>query len=184
VRNLLNQPSDNGSSRRYRISRVLRVCVCLLTVLAILSFCFANRQIVINTSPSVKPGLYVRSRLLPVTGSLIDFRMPATVRSYMQLRTGRDSREWYILKPIVAGPGDRVDTINNEFRINGQFLAPMPPALDGFGNQLPRWIGNRILNNDEFFVFSDRIPYSFDSRCYGPVHRNEIESVRRPLITW
>jgi conjugative transfer signal peptidase TraF len=178
------QCSANTRSARFCFSRVLCASLCCLTALAILSVCFANRQIVINTSPSVKSGLYVRSRLLPATGALVDFRMPVSVRSYIQLRTGRDSRAWYILKPIVAGPGDRVDTENGELRINGRFVATMPPVLDGFGNRLPRWIGNRNLDSDEFYVFSDRIPNSFDSRCYGPVHRSEIESVRRPLITW
>jgi len=46
------------------------------------------------------------------------------------------------------------------------------------------WRGSRALGSDEFFVFSSRIPNSFDSRCYGPIDRSQIESVRAPLITW
>jgi putative transposase len=45
-------------------------------------------------------------------------------------------------------------------------------TLDGFGNPLPLWIENRVLKADEFFVFSDRVFNSFDSRCYGPVIRH------------
>jgi type IV secretory pathway protease TraF len=41
-----------------------------------------------------------------------------------------------------------------------------------------------VLAHDEFFVFSNRIPNSFDSRCYGPLHRQQIEAVRRALMTW
>jgi conjugative transfer signal peptidase TraF len=148
------------------------------------SICFANRQIVIDTSPSVTPGLYVRSSAAPAVGQLVEFRIPASVRSYIHSRTGHDGQDWYILKPIVAGSGDRVDTTRGDLLINGKLVAPMPPMRDGFGNLLPRWTENRVLERDEYFVFSDRIPNSFDSRCYGPVKRDEIESVRRPLITW
>jgi conjugative transfer signal peptidase TraF len=153
-------------------------------LLGVVSICFANRQIVINTSPSVKPGLYIRSNAAPAIGQLVEFRIPALVRSYILARAGRDGHDWYILKPVAAGPGDRVDTTNGDLRINGRTAAPMPPMLDGFGNKLPRWTQNRVLGRDEYFVFSNRISNSFDSRCYGPVTHGDIESVRRPVITW
>jgi conjugative transfer signal peptidase TraF len=155
-----------------------------LALLGAVSICFANRQIVIDTSPSVAPGLDLRSSAAPAVGQLVEFCIPVSARSYIRSRTGRDGQDWYILKPIAAGPGDRVDTSTGELRINGCFVAPMPPMRDGFGNLLPRWTENRMLGRDEYFVFSDRIPNSFDSRCYGPVKRDEIESVRRSLITW
>jgi conjugative transfer signal peptidase TraF len=155
-----------------------------LGLLGVVSICFANRQIVIDTSPSVAPGLYVRSSAAPAVGQLVEFRIPASVRSYIRSRTGRDGQDWYILKPVAAGPGDRVDTTQGDLRINDRFIAPMPPMRDGFGNVLPRWTENRVLGHDEYFVFSDRVPNSFDSRCYGPVKRDEIESVRLSLITW
>jgi conjugative transfer signal peptidase TraF len=155
-----------------------------MALLGAVSICFANRQIVIDTSPSVVPGLYVRSNAMPAVGQLVEFRIPASVRSYIRSRTGRDGQNWYILKPVAAGPGDRVDTTQGELRINGRFIAPMPPMRDGFGNALPHWTQDHVLEHNEFFVFSDRITNSFDSRCYGPVTRDKIESVRRPLITW
>jgi type IV secretory pathway protease TraF len=52
------------------------------------------------------------------------------------------------------------------------------------GRSLPLWRDNRVLGPDEFFVFSDRIPNSFDSRCYGPIRRQQIDAVRKPWITW
>jgi conjugative transfer signal peptidase TraF len=179
-----NQHPSISSATRQHYRRVLCLSLSALALLGALSICFANRQIVIDTSPSVAPGLYVRSSAAPAVGQLIEFRIPASVRSYISSRTGRDGQNWYILKPIAAGPGDRVETNAGQLRINGHFVAPMPPMRDGFGNLLPRWTQNRILGRDEYFVFSDRIPNSFDSRCYGPVQRGEIASVRRPFITW
>jgi len=145
---------------------------------------FGHRTFVINTSPSVAPGLYVRSTGKPAVGLIVDFRIPLAARQYVFARTGQVGDEWYILKPIAAGPGDQVDTTGNWLIINGRRIAPMPPSNDHGGRSLPIWRGNRVLGPDEFFVFSSRIPNSFDSRCYGPILRQEIESIRKPLITW
>jgi type IV secretory pathway protease TraF len=184
VRKSIGQSQSLSSAARQRSKWILYVTLFPLAVLGIVSICFANRQIVINTSPSVTPGFYIRSSVAPAIGQLVEFRIPMSVRSYILARAGRDGHDWFILKPIAAGPGDRVDTTCGDLRINGNFVAPMPPIRDGFGNVLPRWMQNRVLERDEYFVFSNRISNSFDSRCYGPVMRGEIESVRRPLITW
>jgi len=145
---------------------------------------WANRQIVINTSLSVPPGLYVRSSDPPHVGAIVDFRIPPAAREYVRARTGNCGESWYILKPIAAGPGDRVDTTGDWLIINGQRTGPMPPSDDGNGHQLPIWRACRVLRPDEFFVFSNRIPNSFDSRCYGPILRQQIESIRKPILNW
>jgi conjugative transfer signal peptidase TraF len=155
-----------------------------MAVWAVLPALVGHRVVVINTSPSVVPGLYVRCATEPAVGRIVDFRIPSLARHYVQGRTGQDGEDWYILKPIAAGPGDRVDTTGSSLVINGCAIAPMPPDHDGAGRSLPVWRENRVLGPDEFFVFSARIPNSFDSRCYGPITRREIASVRRPLITW
>ncbi len=184
MRRFVGQSQSLNYATRQRSKRVLCFALIPLAVLGVISIRFANRQIVINTSPSVRPGLYIRSNAVPAIGQLVEFRIPVSVRSYIQSRSGHDGQDWYILKPVVAGPGDRVDTTGGVLRINGKIVAPMPPIRDGFGNALPRWTQSRALGRDEYFVFSDRISNSFDSRCYGPVTCREIESVRRPLITW
>lgn len=170
--------------RKLKRHPVLLAGMVLVLTLTVLSQLFANRQIVINTSPSVQPGLYVRSYAEPGVGSIIDFRIPYPARHYVEARTGQNAEDWYVLKPIVAGPGDRVDTTGSSFVINGRQVAPMPPDVDDAGRPLPVWRENRLLGSDEFFVFSARIPNSFDSRCYGPIKRKEIASLRRPLMTW
>jgi conjugative transfer signal peptidase TraF len=151
---------------------------------AILPTVVGRRVIVINTSPSVVPGLYLRSSEEPAVGKLVDFWIPTAARGYILGRTGNNGDDWYILKPIIAGPGDRVDTTGDWLIINGRRIAPMPPREDSVHRSLPLWHACRQLSNDEFFVFSDRIRNSFDSRCYGPIRRCEIASVRRPVLTW
>jgi conjugative transfer signal peptidase TraF len=174
-------PRNSRSFHRRRILFRLGALLFFLTTLPKLT---GHRILVINTSPSVSPGLYMRSSAEPAVGQIVDFRIPPAARPYVQARTGYDGQDWYILKPIVAGPGDRVDTTRPWLTINGHRIAPMPPSKDSVGRPLPLWRSCRELAADEFFVFSDRIPNSFDSRCYGPIKREQIEAVRKPLLTW
>lgn len=173
--------------RRSRSCSLRRV-FCFAAAVLLLSVIAPNvgmqRLVVINTSPSVAPGLYLRSCEPPSVGQLVDFRIPPAARDYVRGRTGKNGGDWYILKPIFAGPGDRVDTTGAWLVVNGRRVAPMPPETDGDGRRLPRWQADRVLHIGEFFVFSNCIPNSFDSRCYGPIHQEQISAVRRPLIAW
>ena len=167
-----------------RCCRVLLRVSAVLLVFAIVPELGAHRFLVINTSPSVAPGLYLRSSDQPAVGKLVDFRIPPAARAYVCGRTGSTGENWYILKPIIAGPGDRVDTTGKWLVINARQVAPMPPDTDGNGRRLPVWRADRVLRTGEFFVFSNRIPNSFDSRCYGPISPEQISAVRKALIVW
>lgn len=171
-----------------RPSRCPRRVFCFAAAVLLLSVIAPKlgmqRLVVINTSPSVGTGLYLRSCEPPSVGKLVDFRIPPAARDYVRRRTGNDSEDWYILKPIVAGPGDRLDTTGAWLVVNGGRVAPMPPAKDGNGRHLPLWRADRVLRAGEFFVFSNRIPNSFDSRCYGPIRREQISAVRKALLAW
>jgi conjugative transfer signal peptidase TraF len=156
----------------------------LTTVIAVASTFFADRQVVINTSPSVQPGIYIRSSAAPNVGAIVDFEIPAAAQPYIRARSGYSGESWYILKPIIAGPGDEIDTLGDWLVVNEKRIAEMPPREDSAHRPLPMWRASRRLGDNEFFVFSARIPNSFDSRCYGPIQRREILSVRCPLITW
>lgn len=174
--------SSPGRLRRPRRALLLAAAVLLLVI------GFQNlglkRVLVINTSPSVTPGLYLRSSEQPAIGKLVDFRIPPAARDYVRGRTGNDGEDWYILKPIAAGPGDRVDTTGTWLIINDRQVALMPPETDANGRRLPLWRADRAMRSGEFFVFSNRIPNSFDSRCYGPIRREQISAVRKALIVW
>ncbi len=183
MRNLMDS-APTCCMHRMRSHRILRLALGLMGMWAILPTVVGQRVIVINTSPSVAPGLYVRCTSEPAVGQIVDFRIPCRAKQYVQARTGQNGEDWYILKPVAAGPGDRVDTTGTALVINGHAVASMPPESDGAGRPLPIWRENRLLGPDEFFVASTRIPNSFDSRCYGPIRRQQIEAVRRALVTW
>ncbi len=136
--------------------------------------------VLVNTSSSEPTGLYVRLGLAPAVGRLIAFRPPPGAWPYVGQAMPERARS-SILKTIRAGEGDHVCTAGHQLAINGVRLEPIA-RVDRRGRVLPQWGGCRRLAHDEFFVFSARIPNSFDSRYYGPVRRSDVIGVYRPLI--
>ena len=133
--------------------------------------------VLLNRTPSEPPGIYIRAGDPVRPGAVIAFRTPAAAFPYadrhmVYLHTRS------ILKAVAAGPGDQVCAAGAELVINGVDRAPIQ-RRDGEGRALPRWTGCRTLGPDELFVFSDRVPNSFDSRYYGPVQRQAVLGVYR-----
>jgi type IV secretory pathway protease TraF len=86
-----------------------------------------------------------------------------------------------LLKTVAAGPGDHVCAAGGRLIIAGQYRAPIAWS-DRRGRVLPHWAGCRRLAPDELFVFSDRVPDSFDSRYFGPIARRDVLGVFAPLV--
>lgn len=143
---------------------------------------FAPAPLVLfNTSPSEPIGLYVRTGDKAAVGRVVAFRPPAAAYPYVANAMPERART-SILKTIRAGAGDLVCADHQQLRVNGQVWARIA-AVDRLGRCLPRWGQCRRLTDGEMFVFSTRIPNSFDSRYYGPVRRAEILGVYKPLLT-
>jgi conjugative transfer signal peptidase TraF len=172
-------------TRREHCRHVLtRLAVAAMIVAgAFLANTLGGRFILFNASPSAALGFYVASSEEPGVGQLVEFELPAEVRNAFPYVSVCDGNSVRILKPIAAGPGDHLDTVGDWLCINGRRIAPIF-TTDSNGHPLPVWRANRRLGDGEFFVFSSRVPNSFDSRYYGPIRRGDIIAVRRPLWTW
>ena len=134
-----------------------------------------------NRSASEPTGLYIRSADEPAVGRIIAFHAPASAFPYADGRMGY-LHQVPILKQVAAGEGDVVCTRAGALSINGRWRAPVF-VHDPRGATLPQWRGCRALLKGEFFVFSSRIPNSFDSRYYGPVNVDQIMGVFEPVAT-
>ena len=141
----------------------------------IASFGSKAPSFLVNNSPSEPPGLYARSAAPLEPGAVIAFKTPSAAFPYADRRLAYlHTRP--LLKAVVAGPGDAVCTAGDVLQVNGARLAGIA-STDSEGRVLPRWRGCRSLTSDELFVFSGRIPNSFDSRYYGPVSRRAVLGV-------
>ncbi len=158
---------------RRRPRRRIRLGVVSLPAVAALAAILASSPgLLLNRSPSEPQGLYIRTGAATRSGQIIAFRTPAAAFPYA------DHRMAYLhhrplLKAVAAGPGDLVCTLTGMLVINGRPLAPVA-SVDRQGRALPRWRDCRRMGPSELFVFSARVPNSFDSRYYGPVQRADV----------
>jgi conjugative transfer signal peptidase TraF len=151
----------------------------LATVVSVGAVIATAPRVLINTTPSEPPGLYVRSPMAPGPGHIVAFTAPAAAFPYADRRLSYLHR-MPLLKAVAAGPGDLVCTLNGQLEIDGRARAPIA-QVDRQGFALPHWTACRRLTADELFVFSDRVPNSFDSRYFGPVHRRAVLAAYVPL---
>lgn len=173
MRRLRHNPRD--VLRRHRGKAI---GLTLLGTIIILSIPLA-RVVAINPTESLPRGLYVKSSAPLAVGAIVEFHTPDVVRSHV------DGGFEYLLKPVVAGPGDRVDTTTGRVIVNGTAIADSNLlSTDSQGRPVPSWCDSRVLGPDEFFVLSTRIPNSVDSRYFGPIRRADVVSVRRCVWAW
>lgn len=134
----------------------------------------------INESPSVPRGLYIRSAGSGVApGDTVALAQPPQVRAYLAaLGMPADVR---LLKRVAAVGGDRVCRTGDRVEAGGRSVAVR--ARDGRGVSLPRWTGCRRLGPGELFLLGDT-PGSFDSRYFGPVRVADLDGVFREALTW
>ena len=131
------------------------------------------------SSASLPAGLYMRSFEPVRVGSIVAFPMPAVARRYQERDGSHVPSASLFIKPVAAGPGDWVcnDPVNG-LEINGVWMAPVTMS-DRRGKSLPVWRSCRFLRDKEFFLFSDTVPNSFDSRYYGTVQDHQIRASYR-----
>lgn len=134
----------------------------------------------INESPSVPKGLYLRSLdQEPRLGRLVAIPQPSTAQMYLaELGVPSEVR---LLKRIAAVGGDKVCAQDGQLRTpNG---ATVTPSHDRRGVALPVWRACRALASDELLLLGDT-PTSFDGRYFGPVRLTQVEGVYTEVLRW
>lgn len=133
----------------------------------------------INESPSLPRGLYLRAGIAITPGAIVAVPQPAAARPYLE-RMGMP-RDVLLLKRVAALGGEGVCAVD------GMVVAPRRRARtadrDRRGAVLPTWRQCRVLAADEVFLLGDT-PGSFDSRYFGPVRRSDVVGVYREIVTW
>jgi len=89
-----------------------------------------------------------------------------------------------LIKPVVAWPGDTVETSGKGVSVNGHLL-PHTATMDRDSLRrqiLPFPEGKYMVQKNQLWVVSSFSPRSFDSRYFGPIPLNSVRSWIRPLL--
>jgi conjugative transfer signal peptidase TraF len=154
--------------------------------LALLLFPVIHRpqlRLVWNASASVPLGLY---RIEPdgraSVGDIVAVRPSPWLTRFMAARRYVEAGA-LLVKPVTAVRGASVCRIGRIVTIDGRPVARALPR-DRFGRPLPNWSGCLRLGPDQLFLIAPVSATSFDSRYFGPVHRDQIVGRAVPLWTW
>lgn len=154
------------------------------------------RAIQKSMEPTIRSGEYIRVDAGgydgndPQVGDIVSLRAPANTDSQQcAVRRPREQpcsrsalplTDEYLIKRIVAGPGQRV-SINQDGRARVDGILQEEPFI------IPcrRWDFCRLARPmrvlaGHYFVMGDNRPYSSDSRYWGPVPRSAIEGPVTP----
>lgn len=89
-----------------------------------------------------------------------------------------------LIKPVVAWPGDTVETSAAGISVNGHLL-PHTATMDrdSSGRKLhPFPAGRYQVQKGQLWVISSFSPRSFDSRYFGPIPLKSVRSWLRPFL--
>ena len=132
-------------------------------------------------SPSLPAVPYIRTIDAVEVGAIVAFPMPDVARRYQRQRGQELPADFLFMKPIAAGPGDHVcNSAKYGLTVNGVWRA-RTIAVDRDGRTPPVWNACRRLSDLEYFMLSDYVPNSFDSRFFGPILHADILATYRPL---
>lgn len=134
----------------------------------------------VNVSPSIPRGLYVRALdQRPRPGTVVAVKPPPVARRYLDALGMPATAP--LLKRVAAVGGDAV--CRRGAALHWSNRAAWAMARDRRGVVLPAWSGCRRLAPDEVLVMGDTAT-SFDSRYFGPIRRSGLEGVYLEALSW
>lgn len=140
----------------------------------------APRLVLINETPSLPRGLYLRTfGAAPRVGSVVALRQPDAARPYLA-GLGMPG-EVLLIKRVAAAAGDPVCAGGS--RLQAGQRAVEVAGRDRQGVSLPAWRGCRLLQDGEVFVLGDTAN-SFDGRYFGPTATTTLQGVYREVLRW
>lgn len=157
------------ADRTNRIWRFVVAPVLALGAIGIVS-AIAKPLAIVNETPSLPRGLYVRTAEPITHGAIVAFPQPAKARAYLAALDYPASA--YLLKRVTTLAGEAAPT-----------TLPRLTA-DRAGRPLPHTETAAQLNEGEVFVLGDTGARSFDSRYFGPIAASDIVGTYRLVWSW
>lgn len=146
----------------------------------------------INTTRSIPLGIYLKVNAPLGAGAYVTF-CPPPVGVFQQALERRYIGAGFcpgglgmMMKRVMATTGARIVLKKDGVWIDGRLLErSVPLAADGDGLPLPRYqADDYVLSELQLLLMGDASPYSFDSRYFGPIQRQQVKDVIVPVLTW
>lgn len=146
----------------------------------------------INTTNSIRPGLYFMTDSPVEKGSYVFFCPPDTSVFAMAKKHGYIAKGFcpgeysYMMKRVLAAKGDSVKVTDDGVFVEGHLLPySKPRQVDLGGRELPRYrLDEYEVAGNELLLMSDVSDTSFDARYFGLVSSSQVKSVILPVLTW
>jgi conjugative transfer signal peptidase TraF len=173
--------------KKFAVLYVLITSLCLFALVLAVSHSLGYR---VNRSNSL-PGRVYRITALGEdealkTGDIVLIDLSKTSNPVIErgMERGYVSRAWNqpMLKRIGAVPGDTVTLKDDFLSVNGEATEKITVAQrDSFGGGLSPWPTPVTLQPDQYWLVSDP-ERGFDSRYFGPIHRNAFTHKAHPTF--
>jgi conjugative transfer signal peptidase TraF len=144
----------------------------------------------LNSTHSIPIGIYKVTYEPVQKGKYVMFCPPdneifreAKERGYLQ--KGHCKNNYMpLMKMVAATEGDTVSVFGDGIHINNKILPQTEPIFkDGLGRPLtPYPLTYYQLKSDELFLVGNFVPNSWDSRYYGIITKEQVESVVKPIL--
>lgn len=152
-----------ANKKIYQIFWVIEIILILIYLLLI----YFTNNYAINTTPSVKLGVYriykMKENESINKGDLVVYKIPKEIQ---QLSTLKDT-DIPSLKPVAAVYGDKIEIINSHIYVNGEDFGVIIK-----NKKLPHFDGQ--LKEDEVLTLS-KVENTLDGRYYGGIKKNKIK---------
>jgi len=154
----------------------------IITLLIVAGTCALAYRLIYNWTESLPVGFYwLGPNPKPARGDLVAFPIPDDVRWLVHERRYVPDGA-YLVKPVVALPGDQVCTDDGVFKVNDEVIGRVL-TQDRAGRPLPHADVCKAVPPGEVYVASHH-PRSFDSRTFGSVPLSAIRGTVTPLWTF
>lgn len=176
--------SRQSDAVRFRPAFFIALVICLILSPSVVGIRF-------TFTDSLPMGLYRSVPGVPTRGALVSICLPDDLATLAKERGyGRPGHcpggLAPLLKQVVAMSGDSVSVTDAGLTVNGIEISNTERIhYDSQGQEVPM-IGAGIYQtvNNELWLIANHSTRSWDSRYFGPLPADHVQSVMQPLITW
>lgn len=183
-------------TKRYFKKPSKKKLIGILIAIGILPLCYLMLKlfgIVFTYTGSLPTGFYYQQSLNQDkihVGQIVSFCLPPNIAKYGYDRgyIGKGNCQGgysSLMKEVVAVPGNRVVVTNNKLIINNQNYYAPTEFKDSHHLSVKRFVKNGDYTATGYWFYGYGSPnYSWDSRYYGQVPKDNILHVYQPLLTF